>query len=530
MNIHRFVQSDPTIAWNPVTSHLLGVLSDTSAPSAIRRQAAEVLDEVLVLVPRALLSSSAMSADVQQRIFDVLARQALLDVEADPRTTTIVVEIRRVALESLHTILQSAGHSLVTGWETIFEMLGGTCEPPTPSQGTNSPGQAKSPKGLSIDTTRSVHAAPSSKAASVLVRIAFQSLTLVCESLESLRPEQLRLCIKTLGQFGRQQDTNIALTAAESLLWSVSDSIQAKRSDAEQEPIYSSLWTSLMLELTGLCSDARHEVRYGAIQTLFRTLQLYGATLSLETWNECVWKVILPLLDALSVAARNTSSDATGLDLGPSLRIPSIVDKPSHSLWDDSKTLTLQSIGSVLRDFLVSRIMHLDTFLEAWDIFLKHILDSVRQDTRTTTAAALRCLDQALKASSVVSGGSLWTNAKKCWESAWAACDSMGLYVANAETPTEGVGGTKPSMYTQDSLLALAEVLLTIYAVDGSSWDLAHLQRYLGVLKVVLTYNGSDDYRPDVDSLTPVQVRDFFTFDISDCHEVQLGRRLRSVG
>jgi hypothetical protein len=42
-----------------------------------------------------------------------------------------------------------------------------------------------------------------------------------------------------------------------------------------------------------------------AIQTLVRTLQLYGATLSLDmldTWDE-VWKVTCPLLDTLSPQA-----------------------------------------------------------------------------------------------------------------------------------------------------------------------------------------------------------------------------------
>ncbi len=39
----------------------------------------------------------------------------------------------------------------------------------------------------------------------------------------------------------------------------------------------------------------------GAIQTLFRTLQMYGATLSLDMWCECVWKITFPLLDTLSL-------------------------------------------------------------------------------------------------------------------------------------------------------------------------------------------------------------------------------------
>ncbi|KAF9065488.1 hypothetical protein BDP27DRAFT_1228904, partial [Rhodocollybia butyracea] len=124
---------------------------------------------------------------------------------------------------------------------------------------------------------------PSEKSYSTLIKIAFQSLTLVCDSVSELSGEHLRLCISTLGHFGRQANTNIALTAAASLLWSVSDAIQAKRKDAEKEPEYSALWMFLLLEVLGLCTDDRPEVRDGAIQTLFRTMQLYGATLSLQT-------------------------------------------------------------------------------------------------------------------------------------------------------------------------------------------------------------------------------------------------------
>src|SRR5260221_8378315 len=116
-------------------------------------------------------------------------------------------------------------------------------------------------------------------------------MTLMCDVLSAPSPEHLRLCIRTLGQFGRQADTNIALTAAESLFWGVSDAIQAKRREADHEPAYSALWMHLLLEILRLCADALPEVRMGAIQTLFRTLQPYGATLSLDTWGECVWKV-----------------------------------------------------------------------------------------------------------------------------------------------------------------------------------------------------------------------------------------------
>jgi hypothetical protein len=48
---------------------------------------------------------------------------------------------------------------------------------------------------------------------SALIKISFQCMTLMCNTLVALSLEHLRLCISTLGQpeFGRQADTNIVL-------------------------------------------------------------------------------------------------------------------------------------------------------------------------------------------------------------------------------------------------------------------------------------------------------------------------------
>jgi hypothetical protein len=64
----------------------------------------------------------------------------------------------------------------------------------------------------------------------------------VYDALAAFSPEHLRLSISTLAQFSRQADMNIALTAAESLLWGVSDMIQTMRREVDHELAYSALW------------------------------------------------------------------------------------------------------------------------------------------------------------------------------------------------------------------------------------------------------------------------------------------------
>lgn len=525
-NIIRFTSRSPDIAWTPVTDHLLKVIRSNSTPHSIRLQASRCLDDILLIVPRSLGSSDDDKRRVQQLMLDVLGRQ----VAPDPvmGNTATIVDIRKMGLETLLQILQSAGHTLLIGWELIFEMLGGACDPlvniPVSAHHSVASSPKASPRAGKTLSLASISLPD--KGSAVLVRIAFQSLTLVCDSLSTLSPDHLRLCISTIGQFGRQADTNISLTAAGSLLWGVSDSIQTRRANTEEEDIYNSLWMLLLLEMLGLCTDVRFEVRTGAIQTLSRTLQLYGATLSNETWDECLWKVILPLLDSITEAMADapasvftSSESATALGLIPE----------SGQAWDESKTLALQSMGSIFEDFLKQKIIHLDSFDKVWDAFLEHVQKSFMFDSPASCNAALRCLERALK--------TLHSSAKDfpqkvgiiCGRT-WTTCDDMGELVLRRNRParpsqTEGSG--KAPSFDQESLLAYVDTVKALRVLDKeraqSEWSLDRLSRLLTIFKGVypfhlqerclilyfsgvITYADSERYRIDVDDLTPVQV------------------------
>ena len=500
--MQRLIHSDAEIAWNPITTHLITVIRHPLAPPSIRLQAAHLLDEVLLAVSRNIPSSGGLMAIVQRRVVDALAAQTMLE-----GGTNTVIDIRKIGLETLHQIVQSGAHAFVEGWETIFDMLGSVCKPisnpPLTASSISTQSQySLSPTLSSPPTPRArppLNVYTNDRSMLPLIRVAFQSLTLVCDNLAALSPDQLKLCITTLGLFGRQTDTNIALTAAESLLWAVSDSIQLKRKDAEQEPVYSALWMFLLLELLRLCTDARPEVRGGAIQTLFRTLQLYGSTLSLETWEECMWKVVYPVVESITASMRQaaalSSPDAEG-------DTPS----PSSKAWDDSKILALQSLGGIFHDFEVEKILHLESFEKVWDRFLELVQDSFADDNKPISSAALRCLERAVKAFSPAGNPELVKSAcEKAWE-AWAAMGA--LLIESGGVPN---GRKQPiSAFSQECLVAYVDTVKALRAwskqLRGSEWDLGRLTRLAAILKAVLTYSHSKDYRPDVDALTPVQV------------------------
>ena len=123
---------------------------------------------------------------MQRRVLDVLAQQIMLGGAASSTN----MELRRLGLETLHQILQASGHTLLVGWETIFEVLGSACQPDPSAE----PILSGRPPSLGY---------LQEKGYSALIKIAFQCMTLMCDGLAALSPEHLRLCISTLAQFGR---------------------------------------------------------------------------------------------------------------------------------------------------------------------------------------------------------------------------------------------------------------------------------------------------------------------------------------
>lgn len=208
LNVHRLVYREADVGWNLVTSHLLLVQHYTVAPPAIRTQAAEVLDQILLVAPKNLSTADeVLRRRIQQQVLVALASQA--EPGMWPQTSTDI-EMRRMALETLFKILETNGHSLIAGWERIFHVLRTACPPPLPPLVAHAPGSIDEAK-----EERDAFPVPErSTRTPVLIRTSFPSLQLICtDFLDALTIEELRDCIGTLADFGRQaEDVNVALT------------------------------------------------------------------------------------------------------------------------------------------------------------------------------------------------------------------------------------------------------------------------------------------------------------------------------
>ncbi|KAK4704567.1 hypothetical protein P7C70_g1641, partial [Phenoliferia sp. Uapishka_3] len=527
LNVHRLIYRESSVGWDIVTSHLLHVQHFVAAPSAIRLQAAEVLDQILVVAPRNLSTGGdELQRRIQTQVLVALAAQA----EPSPRPQTSTdVEIRRMSFDTLIKILESNGHSFIAGWERIFHVLRTACPSPLayapPSPRTDAPhllntiDEDASNKSLRPGGHGGASYFGVEKAARtpILVRTGFPSLQLICtDFLGVLTVDELRDCIGTLAEFGKQtDDVNVALTVrwssfqlkyktlpiilqAGGLLWSVSDHLQAKRKEGDNDVAHGELWMFLLHQLLVLCQDTRQEARDGAISTVFRSISLYGTTLSKSMWERTMWEVVFPLLDSIS-ATIHTHNQAPSANPDADELVPQAAGQPIRLIdkqWDDSKYLAVKSIGTIFVENLAP-LRKTPRFDETFAAFVNVCKRSFIEDRPTPATAAMNSLEKVLRAS-VDS-----TEAPRVeLQVAWAAWDEIGHSVVGLSLPPSR---TAAKTLTQVNLHAYVKAVLPIYSPAFISFDLSRIHRLLAILKAVLTFARSPDYRPDIDTLTPLQ-------------------------
>ncbi|ORY29654.1 guanine nucleotide exchange factor in Golgi transport N-terminal-domain-containing protein [Naematelia encephala] len=431
LNLSRLVTRDPQVGWTAITTHLLAVARHISAPSTIRIQASDALGELLISALRV-----GKESRIQHQVFDVLVHQ--VDVHPISQTVATDYDVRSSGYQTLNQILESSGHSLEVGWQTIFGMLDSVCKDPAFTNLENS----------EVPVSQASNGRPTghlSKGDANLVRIAFPSLNLICtDFLSSLDNDAMQTCITCLGCFGRQrEDVNIAL-ASIGLLWNVSDAVQA---DSKE------LWLYLLLQMLDLGRDSRLEVRSSAMQTLFRCIELYGSNLSAQLWEDVLWKVVFPLLDA-----------ARG---------------------DEGSVLALTSVGSIFHLFL-STISDLPSFEKIYQQFLNRVKFAFISEPRPCTTAALKALEKVLSASSSSASDHVFS-------ATWITFNEMAAAVPTTEPPL-----------TQDNLIAFVRVASLLHA-QLSSYDPEQARQLSAILRSVMTYSRSPEYRPDVDVMSPLQ-------------------------
>ncbi|GAA99507.1 uncharacterized protein L969DRAFT_86766 [Mixia osmundae IAM 14324] len=473
LNIHRLIYRDARMGWSLVTSHLLAIAQWPEGNHLTRTQAADALDQILAVAPRNVSNSSEEHrSQVQEQVLLVLAQQA--SPQSPPSSTD--VEVRRLSLETLFKIIESSGHSFVGNWHRVFTMLRAACP-------------------LNDDSAR----------VPALVRMSFPSLQLICSDfLASLDPQALHMCVDTLADYAKQTaDINVALTSG-GLLWNVSDHIQGRRS--EDELGFGTLWLTLLARLLTLQQDERQEVRDGSIQTLYRCVLLYGGALDASTWDKVLWDIIFPLFRSLSSSSYASASRV------PEQSVSKEAEEARTLLvkqWSDSRILAMGFNGQLFHDYIL-KIANTERFAEAWRMMLAQLVEAYTSGQDAVATAAMTSLGKML-AAPMEDSSSYSERLGEAWQAAWDAWASMGALLRPG-VPVE----SKDASFSQATLRAFVEVAKPLLGRSLLSLNLQRSVQVLAIMHDVQLWNRSDDYRPDVDSLTNVQQSVLEVIDLLD--------------
>ncbi|RIA83990.1 hypothetical protein C1645_880206 [Glomus cerebriforme] len=551
INMPRLIVREPSLIWDLIISHLIKTANYVSTPTTIRMQACETIADIVI---QAMSYASSEHIEIDERIQMQLLVSLSQLVNNPEKNFQDISKVRRMGLETLNKLLQTSGHSFTYGWSMIFDMIRSVCVISFTNESSEDEVDTASVESISVIDTQSFGV--SNTKTSGLVRVAFPCLQLICtDFLSLLSPECLKQCINTLGAFGLQMDDlNISLTAT-GLLWNVSDFIQIKRAELEknvQENVeqehentkkditieqeieqfiqgelkpqtMNALWMLLLLQLSKICSDTRPEVRNGANQTLFRTIDMNGAVLKTQTWHTCVWKVLFPLLDSVKLASERAVKAMQQQQLNESAEKISSPQKKEfmvhHSRdtvdkqWDETKVIVLTGISGIFKNF-IHMLVNLDDFEQAWGLLLSHLQDSCLNSSHEVAIASIKSLNTIIQFSDDVYSKEFKEKVLSFWQTAWIIWERIGLgmiTISDISLPTDNnsspveISSIELTQFTQDTLTAYIVTFGDLYSVIHSKFQLDEIRRLLKIIKGILTYSKSPSYRPDYDYLTPLQ-------------------------
>ncbi|KAJ2616326.1 Endocytosis and vacuole integrity protein [Coemansia sp. RSA 1365] len=533
----------PDTVWLVVTRHLLASASYVHTPAPIRAQACDALADVVLAAmdlaaqtdlpgagedtiasPNLSFATEVRSGAAQVQILTPLLLMVTGAVaehevaECEPPQFRRFVEVSQRALETLHRLLQESGRSLQHAWGVVFDILQAVLDDAAgaplanPAAGT----EARQP--------------------GYLMRCAFPCLQLICtDYLEDLPPHCLRRCVRALEVFGQQtEDLNISLTAI-GQAWALCDYLRGVAGDAEDrldgsearedlaeaepqvmvstrlvdmggdvvgtadetlkeiggewwdealgllqdERTRQVLWILVLRTLASLGRDGRHEVRLGAAQTLFRTLDLHGAGFGAWLWDAVVWAVVLPLTTytlarrsyVLSLIGAGQLDQLLHTDAQDSAaqfasRSGVVAEDPARLFvrqWDEAAATALLGVAHIWNASAVWATPHAElAWLRVWRLVaaffvgessdrlaaiedsalgvaagyvarLTEPLDGELPETVATRRAKLRTRDSvtaAVECAATLVRCTVATRRVGCWRVAWRAWVSMGALVA----------------------------------------------------------------------------------------------------
>ncbi|KFZ09242.1 hypothetical protein V502_08860 [Pseudogymnoascus sp. VKM F-4520 (FW-2644)] len=453
INIDRLISFDPEVSgWTILTSELISALTMPAVASPIRQRAAEVLVRIVLEAASVPTSASEdVRGPIQWRLLDTFRRALKPLQEEDRKVSTSVVptdiEVHRIVLEGLKSILEHCGENLITGWDITFEIID--------SVFLHDKHLASSrPNNTSFLGTRSPR----------LVRSAFNSLELICSDfLTSLPNSCFLILVDTLYQFCTQDDDlNICLTTV-TFFWVVSDFISSRGGSFSLDKDV----------IDSIDEDKLHKKAKSDDQAVS---------------NAALWLLLLHRLTTVTTDERLELRNTSQLSGADTNKRPSETEKKA---WIETTIVVLNGVANLLATYVHVLATH-DSFPDCWQSLLSHFDTLLKLDYLDINSAVFRALRQILAQTNTESKDSA-NLSRESTDLVWAQW-SRGLPL---------VSGSEEN--NQDCLIAYISCLQELYRLMRQYVDTERTQRILDLLRDAMEQAHIGNYSADIEYLTPLQ-------------------------
>ncbi|KAL2150624.1 hypothetical protein VTH82DRAFT_7187 [Thermothelomyces myriococcoides] len=514
INIERLLAYAPEESgWTRLVTELIDTLGSTSNTAPVRARAAETLVRILLEEASAVASQPGdVRGQIQHRLLETF-RNSLSPLQAAEREVSISrhgvdVDIHRIILEGLKSLLENCGESLISGWELVFEIIGTIFTEPSAAAATGTEDNNKSSLRPNL-LTRAVK----------LIRPSFASLQLICSDFLPSLPNACFLnLVDTLYKFCTQDDElNVALTTV-TFFWAISDFLSANSkstsitedmiSDSGEQSLIklavepleegsgAALWMLLLLRLTSVATDQRLELRNSAIQTLMRIMSAYGESLSPEAWSVCMRAVIFSLLSSVERELR-TVDRSSAKENGP-------------EEWRETATVVIKGVSDLFGSYLSTLTSH-KSFPEIWRSLIGHfqaLIDLQTLDINAATYSAVRDILHRCTEQEKLGIG------KESLDLAWELW-SQGI-------PVPKTGTDDKMSDNQKCLLVWVEALLPLYELIRADFTVERVRRMLILFRDAMQHATPGAYASDIEYVTPLQgkILEVFRMIHTDLHGV----------
>ncbi|KAJ4393508.1 Endocytosis and vacuole integrity protein [Gnomoniopsis smithogilvyi] len=490
INLERLLTHPPDVSgWNSLTAELNLALGTATASAPVRTRAAEVLVRLVLEAANATANlAEDFRGQVQLRLLEAF-RDALQPLQDENRERTVAshatdIEIHRVVLEGLKSILENCGETLVNGWDLTFDIIDSIFIVRTSS--TNG---GDVPRSLIARSTK-------------LIKASFGSLQLICSDFLSSLPNSCFLnLVDTLYKFCSQDDDlNVALTTV-TFFWAISDFLSGRSnsmsiteemvgggkietlielaSHPDKDGSSAALWMLLLLRLTAVTTDQRLELRNSAIQTLLRIVHAYGSSLGPQAWSICTKYVIFRLLSSIEERLHSVKTED--------------VNHAIQSEWYETAVVIVQGVSNLLANYL-DVLSGYPEFTALWQDLIGHfatMLDFKVLDINSATFSSL--------------GGIL----SKCEEGGKSSFNQKTIDLVwdlwSRSIPLAEQTGDGKFEDNQKCLISWVEALLELYRLIQIDLTVDRVRRLLTLLQKGMLEATTGSYASDIEYVTPLQ-------------------------